>query len=281
MTDFVYSIILGIVEGITEFLPISSTGHLLVAAALLGFPTEALGVPNPKAFRDTFTIFIQIGAILAVLIYYWRDLWGQLHKLPTDRATQRFWLYVVIAFIPAAVIGFLLRNVIKEILFNPLVVGIALVVGGIVFIVLEARPRTPKTTALAQLSLRDALVIGVAQVTALIPGVSRSGASIFGGLLAGLDRKTATVFSFYLAIPTLGSATIYDLYSALSDGMVQAAQLPYFAVGAAVSFFVALAAIAWLLRYVSNNSFRAFGVYRIIAGAVIIVLALFTQVLAG
>lgn len=281
MIDFIYSIILGIVEGITEFLPISSTGHLLVAAALLGFPTEAVGAVDPKAFRDTFSIFIQVGAILAVLIYYRRDLWDQLRKLPTDRTTQRFWLYVAIAFVPAAGIGFLLRNVIKDVLFNPLTVGIALVVGGVVFIVLESRPRTPKTTTLNQISLRDALVIGVAQVTALVPGVSRSGASIFGGLLAGLDRKTATVFSFYLAIPTLGLATVYDLYSALSDGLVQAAQLPYFAVGAAVSFFVALAAIAWLLRYVANNSFRAFGVYRIVAGAVIIVLALFTQVLAG
>lgn len=281
MIDFVYAILLGIVEGITEFLPISSTGHLLVTAALFGFPTAALGVPDPKAFRDTFSIFIQVGAILAVIIYYWRDLWGQLRKLPSDRATQRFWLYVLIAFIPAAGIGFIFRDTIKTALFNPLVVGVALVVGGVVFILLEARPRTPTTTALANITLRDAVIIGVAQVTALVPGVSRSGASIFGGLFAGLDRKTATVFSFYLAIPTLGLATIYDLFSAVKDGAVTAAQLPLFAVGAAVSFVVALAAIAWLIRYISKNSFRVFGVYRIIAGAVIILLALFTTVLGG
>lgn len=279
--DFIYAIVLGIVEGITEFLPISSTGHLLVASAFLNFPTAALQVPDPKAFRDTFTIFIQIGAVVAVLAFYRRDLAAQARRIRQDRVVQRFWLGIALAFLPAAIIGFLLRNVIKEVLFTPIAVGVALVIGGIVFLLIERRPRTPHVTALEAITLRKALLIGVAQVTALIPGVSRSGASIVGSLLLGLDRRTATAFSFYLAIPTLGLATLFDLLLALREGSVMTEHLPLFGVGAFVSFVVAWLSIAWLLRYVSRNSFRIFGYYRIVAGAVIIGLVLFTNVLAG
>jgi undecaprenyl-diphosphatase len=279
--DFIYAIVLGIVEGITEFLPISSTGHLLVASAFLNFPTAALQVPDPKAFRDTFSIFIQIGAVMAVLAFYRRDLTAQARRIGQDRVVQRFWLGIVLAFLPAAIIGFALRNVIKEILFTPIVVGMALVIGGVVFLLIERRPRTPYVTTLEAITLRKALLIGVAQVTALIPGVSRSGASIVGSLLLGLDRRTATAFSFYLAIPTLGLATLFDLLLALREGSVMAEHLPLFGVGAFVSFVVAWLSMAWLLRYVSHNSFRIFGYYRIVAGTVIIGLVLFTNVLAG
>jgi undecaprenyl-diphosphatase len=277
--DFIYAIVLGIVEGITEFLPISSTGHLLVASALLNFPTAALQVPDPKAFRDTFSIFIQIGAVVAVIAFYRRDLMAQARRICCDRTVQRFWSGIILAFLPAAVVGFLLRDVIKTTLFTPLVVGIALVIGGVVFLWIERRPRAPHITNLESIGLRHAFLIGVAQVTALIPGVSRSGASIVGSLLIGLDRRTATAFSFYLAIPTLGLATLFDLLLALRDGTVSGEHLPLFSVGALVSFIVAWLAMAWLLRYVSRNSFRLFGYYRIAIGLLIIVL--FTTILAG
>lgn len=279
--DFIYAIVLGIIEGLTEFLPISSTGHLLVASAFLNFPTAALQVPDPKAFRDTFSIFIQSGAVLAVIAFYWRDLAVQARRITQDRSVQRFWLGILIAFAPAAGVGFALRDVIKAALFTPLVVGIALVIGGLIFLLIERHPRTPHITKLEAISLREALLIGAAQVTALVPGVSRSGASIVGSLLIGLDRPTATAFSFYLAIPTLGLATLFDLLLALRDGTVSGAHLPLFGTGALVSFVVAWLAMAWLLRYVSRHSFRLFGYYRIAAGALIIALAHFTSILAN
>jgi undecaprenyl-diphosphatase len=277
--DFIYAIVLGVVEGITEFLPISSTGHLLVASALLNFPTAALPVPDPKAFRDTFSIFIQIGAVVAVIAFYRRDLLTQARRIHRDQIVQRFWAGIIVAFLPAAIVGFLLRDFIKTTLFTPLVVGIALIVGGAVFLWIERRPRASHITNLESISLRHAFLIGAAQVTALIPGVSRSGASIVGSLLLGLDRRTATAFSFYLAIPTLGLATLFDLLLALRDGAVSSEHLPLFGVGALVSFVVAWLAMAWLLRYVSHNSFRLFGYYRIAVGALIILL--FTTILAG
>ncbi|MFQ3536907.1 MAG: undecaprenyl-diphosphate phosphatase, partial [Aggregatilineales bacterium] len=238
-------------------------------------------VADPKAFRDTFSIFIQVGAVAAVLAFYRRDLEGQVRRVGHDRAVARFWLGIALAFLPAAIVGFALRSVIKEVLFTPLVVGIALLGGGVVFLLVERRPRRAHIAALEAISLMQALLIGVAQVTALIPGVSRSGASIVGGLLVGLDRRTATAFSFYLAIPTLGLATLFDLLLALRDGAVVVEQLPLFGVGALVSFGVAWLSMAWLLQYVSRNSFRLFGYYRIVAGAAIIGLVLFTEVLAG
>lgn len=272
--DWFYAILLGIIEGVTEFLPISSTGHLLVSSAIFDFPTAALGTPDPIAFRNAFSIFIQLGAVIAVIAYYGRDLLGQAVRIRTDRGAQRLWLAVVIAFIPAAVIGFLFRDEIQAALFKPIVVGLALIVGGIVFLLVERKPRNATISSVEDTTLGHAINIGLFQVTALIPGVSRSGASIVGGLLTGMSRKAATAFSFYLAIPTLGLATIYDLLQALGDGIVRSADLPMFAVGAAVSFVVAWLSIAWLLRFVSSNTFRPFGYYRIIAGAVIVLLAL-------
>lgn len=279
--DYLLALILGIVEGVTEFLPISSTGHLIVATALLGFPTANLQVPDPKAFRETFEIFIQVGAIIAVIAFYGRDLLSQLRKIPTDRTTQSFWLSILIASVPAALVGFLLRHWITDTLYKPVVVGVALIVGGIVFLLLETRPLVVRVNALEKITLPQAVLIGLAQMTALIPGVSRSGASIVGGLLIGLDRPTATVLSFYMAIPILIGATFYQLFSAIADGLVRAADLPLFAVGTVVSFVVAWLSIRWLLNYVARHNFRLFGYYRILAGLVIIVLAQFTNLLGN
>lgn len=258
-------IVLGIVEGLTEFLPISSTGHLIVASRLL----------NYNAIGGVFEIFIQLGAVIAVIVFYWAQLWSQVGAVRRDAVVQRFWLGIFIAFIPAALIGFLLADVIDALLFNPVVVGIALIVGGIVFLVVERPGMLPPvtTTEVTRLSLRQALTIGIAQTIALIPGVSRSGASIIGGMLVGLDRPTATQFSFYLSIPTLGVATIYTLVRNLDS--IQPDQLAQLIVGAVVAGVVAWLSIKWLLGFVSRNSFIAFGYYRIIAGVIILLLVAF------
>lgn len=262
LTDIINAAIMGVVEGITEFLPISSTGHLIVAGSLLNF--SALG--------GTFEIFIQLGAVLAVIVFYARELWGQATSLDQP-ATQRLWLGLLIAFVPAAALGLLLDDFITTTLFNPLVVAIALIVGGIIFILVERRPnadRAGETRALESISLQQALLIGIGQMFALIPGVSRSGATIITGLLTGLDRPTATKFSFYLTIPTLGAATVYSLVRSLDQ--ITSNDIVLLIVGTFVSFVVSLAAIGWLLRYVARNNFIPFGYYRIIAGVVILLM---------
>ncbi len=263
MIEIIKAIILGIVEGVTEFLPISSTGHLIVVSTLLQFDA---------AIRDTFDIFIQIGAVVAVIAFYRADIVRQVSNVTKDRSVQRFWLNIVIAFIPAAVIGFLFNDKIDALLFKPSVVAIMLIVGGVIFLIIEQQRIAEKATThdLPQVSPRQALIIGVAQIFSLIPGVSRSGASIVGGMLSGLDRPTATQFSFYLAIPTLGIATIYSLLKEIKT--IQGSEWIYLIVGAIVSGIVAWIAVRWLLSYISHNSFRSFGYYRILAGIVIIVL---------
>jgi undecaprenyl-diphosphatase len=283
--DFISAVILGIVEGLTEFLPISSTGHLLVAIALLNFPQSLVGgTPQQIAvFRDSFAIFIQFGAVLAVLVYYGRSLLQQAQRLSSDRNVQRFWLNIFIAFLPAAVLGLLFQKKIDEVLSDPktvgIVVGLALFLGGIVFLLIERGPHEANIRDVEKVTPLQAFLIGIAQAVALIPGVSRSGATIIGGLLLGLDRMTATTFSFYLFIPTLGAATLYKLFSSLRAHDVTASQLPLFGVGTVVAFGVSYASIVWMLRYISTHSFRAFGIYRIIAGIAIIALALFTSLL--
>ncbi len=279
--DVVYSIILGVIEGLTEFLPISSTGHLLVASALLSFPPL-----TPPSYRLTFDIFIQIGAVFAVLVYYFRDLVAQARRVTTDRGTQRFWLNILIAFIPAAVVGLLVNKYIDAFMdkqdssLPSLVIGIALVVGGIIFLVIREQHNPTARPQLEAVTTRQAIVVGIAQIFSLIPGMSRSGSTIVGGVLAGMDRVTATAFSFYLFIPTLGSATVYKLYSTIKAGDFTTAQLPLFVIATVIAFVVSYVSIAWLLRFVSTHTFKGFGVYRIIAGIIIIALALFTSVLA-
>lgn len=257
-------IVLGIVEGITEFLPISSTGHLIVFSDFLNFAGSVGG---------TFEIFIQLGAVLAVVWYYRRDLLGQVRSVPSDRSVQRFWLNLAIAFVPAALIGFFLHDWIKENLFSSSIVASAMIVGGIILLLVERHDHTGGTVALYEVSPRQALGIGLAQVLSLIPGASRSATSIIGGLLVGLDRPTATGFSFYLAIPTLGLATIYELATSLDQ--ITPGDWFNLLVGTIVSFAVSLLVISWLLRYIARHDFKPFGVYRIVAGLFVLAWATF------
>ncbi len=263
--EIIKIIILGIVEGVTEFLPISSTGHLIVATALLR-PAFS------DALAGTFEVFIQLGAVVAVVLFYARDLIARVRALPTSADARRFWLGIVVAFLPAAVVGILLRDFIKTVLFNPAVVAISLIVGGILFLVLERSSLAQRATtdSLEAVTLRQALVIGLAQTVAIIPGVSRSAASIFGAMASGLTRSTATQFSFYLAIPTLGAATLLDLILSLDE--IQSNDWVYLILGAIVAGGVAWVSIGWLLRYVAGHNFIAFGWYRIAAGIAILLL---------
>lgn len=264
MADWIKVIILSIVQGITEFLPISSTGHLIVAVELLNFQRNIDG---------TFEIFIQLGSVLAVVFYYREDLWRQVRTVRSDRDVQKLWLNIVVAAIPAAIVGFLLRDFITEVLFSPAVVGVMLILGGIAFLVID-RPREgeddsqEQAVELSSISMRQALMVGVIQVLALIPGTSRSGSSIIGGLLSGLNRPTAAAFSFYLAIPVLGGATIIDLL--LNLDQVESDEWLYLGLGTVVTAIVSFIVIGWLLRFIARNRFTVFGYYRIIAGIVIL-----------
>jgi undecaprenyl-diphosphatase len=260
-SDWWQVVVLGIVEGFTEFLPISSTGHLLVAAQALHFQHDLGG---------TFEVFIQLGAVIAVVGYYLRDLLRQVRDVTHSRATQRFWLAILVAFLPAALVGVALHKQIQQYLFRPEVIATTLIAGGIVFIVVEQFIRRFWVHRLEDISWLQALAIGLAQTLALIPGVSRSGGAIIGGLIGGLDRRTATAFSFYLAIPTLGAATIFDLLSNLST--VTPDDYGRLFLGLVVSMIVAWLSIDWLLRYVAHHSFVIFGIYRILAGLVIFAL---------
>lgn len=277
MNELLQVIILGIVEGITEFLPVSSTGHLIVAADLLGFKDSA----------GTFEIIIQLGAMLAVVWFYRRDLFERVRRLPFDANIRRFWLNLFVAFIPAAICGLLFEKFITAHLFTPLVVAISLVTGGVILwfadkpspitevndsknIADSNYVETVQPDGLNNITIGQALLIGIAQVTALVPGVSRSGSSIVGGLFAGLDRETATAFSFYLAIPTLGGATVYKLLKSYHQIVEQGASVNI-AVGTIVAFISALFVVGWLLRYVARHNFRGFAVYRIIAGLALII----------
>lgn len=265
MDEFIKVIILGIVEGITEFLPVSSTGHLIVAASILNLSPE---------LRGTFEIFIQLGAVIAVLFFYHADLWNQARSFTKDDTVRKLWIAIVIAAVPAAIVGFLLRDFIKAVLFNPVVVALSLIIGGIIFVIIE-RPRPTErpisTHDLGQITIRQAVFVGLLQSIALIPGVSRSGASIIGGMLAGMSREAATRFSFYLAIPVLGGATVIELLTELDT--FSSEQLAYLFVGALVSAVIAWISIGWLLRFVARNTFAGFGYYRIVAGLVILAMA--------
>ena len=252
--------LLGVIEGLTEFIPVSSTGHLIVAAELLGFDHPV---------REVFEIVIQMGAILAVCWHFRTRLLGTVQGLASDPAAQRLTLNVALAFMPFAVIGLLFHKQLKALLFNPPVVAAALLVGGVAILAIERWKPAAKENDAATLSLRSAILIGLCQILALIPGMSRSGATIMGALCLGVGRSAATEFSFYLSIPVLISASLYDLYKhrhdLTGDGLV------LIAIGLVVSFVVSLVVIRWLLRYVASHSFAAFAWYRIAAGAALTV----------
>ncbi len=258
--------IMGVVEGLTEFLPISSTGHLILAGSLLG-------MDDAKA--KVFDIAIQTGAILAVVIVYWQKIRSTLVELPTQRQAQRFALNVLIAFFPAVVLGLLFGKTIKEHLFTPVVVASAFILGGFIILWAERRQSqaatAPRILDVDQMTPMDALKVGLVQCLAMIPGTSRSGATIIGGMFMGLSRKAATDFSFYLAIPTLIGAGAYSLYK--ERALLSMADLPMFAVGLLFSFISAWICIRWLLRYIATHTFVGFAWYRIAFGIVVLVTA--------
>ncbi|RJF71590.1 undecaprenyl-diphosphate phosphatase [Deinococcus cavernae] len=265
--DALYSIILGIVEGITEFLPISSTGHLIVAGELF---KGLQATPWTKEMKDAFEVIIQGGAILSVLVYYFRDI-AQIRHIATDKTQQNLWTSVLIACLPAVVIGAALGSTIKHYLFTPSVVAWALIVGGILIWIVESRKTTPQVHNIESIKPGKALLIGLVQCLAMVwPGFSRSASSILGGMLLGLDRPTATKFSFYLGLITLGGASLLDLIKSRHIlGEIGALNM---ILGIGISFVVAYASIGWLLKFVSTNDFKPFAIYRIIAGIIILVL---------
>ena len=258
--------IMGIVEGLTEFLPISSTGHLILAGALLGFDDEKAKV---------FDIAIQTGAIFAVILVYWQKIRDTVVALPTEKQAQQFALNVLIAFIPAVVLGLLFGKAIKANLFTPVVVASTFIIGGFIILWAEKRqannPAVARIHAVEDMTMMDALKVGLVQCFAMIPGTSRSGATIIGGMLLGLSRKAATDFSFYLAIPTLIGAGAYSLYK--ERALLSVADVPMFAVGLVFAFISAWLCIRWLLKYIASHSFVPFAWYRIAFGIVVLVTA--------
>jgi undecaprenyl-diphosphatase len=262
LTQFAHALILGIVEGLTEFLPVSSTGHLIIVGGLLGFNDEK---------GKVFELVIQTGAMLAVCWEFRARFLGVLRGLATDTTAQGFVLNLIAAFMPAAIIGLAVGSVIKAHLFHAVPVAIALIIGGLVILWVERRERPVRIADVDRMTWRDALKVGFAQATALIPGVSRSGATIIGGMLFGLSRRAATEFSFFLAVPTLMAAGIYDLYK--NRALLSADDIGLFGIGTVTAFFSAFICIRWLMRYVATHDFRVFAWYRIGFGLFILVSA--------
>lgn len=253
-------IVLGLLEGATEFVPVSSTGHLIVAGHWLDFE-------GPVA--ATFEIFIQLGAILAVAWIYRARLAAAVAGWRTREADRRLILNLLLAFLPAAMVGFLIHDWMKTVLFNPTVVATALILGGVAILLIERWDPPSHVTALDAIPYRTALGVGLAQVLSLIPGTSRSGATILGGYALGLSRPVATEFSFFLAIPIMVAATLYDLFK--SRDALAAEYLPMFAVGFIVAFMSAAVVVRLLIRFVAQHSFASFAWYRIALGIVILV----------
>ncbi|MFT3802302.1 MAG: undecaprenyl-diphosphate phosphatase [Burkholderiaceae bacterium] len=268
--------IMGIVEGLTEFLPISSTGHLILTGSLLGLTGDK---------EKLFDVAIQTGAMFAVLWYFRQRIGHVVRGLGHDPAARRFAVNVLVAFMPAAVLGLLFGKYIKAVLFKPVPVAIAFIVGAFVILWAEARQRrvamaargsrtiAARVETVDEMRLGDAIKLGIAQAFALIPGTSRSGATIIGGMLFGLSRQAATEFSFFLAIPTLIGAGVYDTWK--YRDLLTMQDLPFFGVGLVLSFVSALACVRWLIRYVASNTFVPFAWYRIVFGIVVLLTAYF------
>lgn len=255
----VQALILGIVEGLTEFLPISSTGHQIIVADLIGFGGER---------AMAFNIIIQLGAILAVVWEYRRKIIGIVLGLPKERQAQNFTANLLIAFMPAALLGVAFADLIHHYLFNPVTVAAALVVGGVVMLWAERRKHRVRAESVDEMTWKDALKVGCAQCLAMIPGTSRSGATIIGGLLFGLSRKAATEFSFFLAMPTMVGAALYSGYKYRE--LFRPDDLPVFALGFVTSFIFAMIAVRALLKFIGNHSYAAFAWYRIGFGLLIL-----------
>ena len=258
MPILLIAIILGIVEGVTEFLPVSSTGHLILATELLGFDAEKWAA---------FNVIIQLGAILAIVVLYWRTFWAVLEGLiRRNPMSWRFVRNILVAFLPSAILGFLLIKHIEALLGNAFVVAIALIVGGIAILVIERMAKRADVVGVAEMPLRTVVGVGLVQCLAMIPGVSRSGATIMGGLALGVERRTAAEFSFFLAIPTMVGATTLELLKHRDTLMAGASGVGFGAV--AVGFVVAIVVVKGFVHYISRHGFAPFAWYRIAAGLV-------------
>lgn len=257
MSDWLAAILLGLVEGLTEFIPVSSTGHLLLLGHFLGFESEG----------KTFEIVIQLGAILAIVTVYFQRLWSLATRWPRDPRARHFIIGVLIAFLPAAVAGVLLYPIIKEVLFEtPSVICVALIVGGVLLLLLDRMKKAPKYLDVNAYPIRVYALIGLFQCLALLPGVSRSGATIAGGLLLGTDKRSAAEFTFFLALPTMGGAVAYDLFRSWND--LDFTDFGLIGVGFAVAFVTALFVVRFLLDFVSRHGFAPFAWWRIAVGTV-------------
>jgi len=256
------ALVLGVIEGLTEFLPISSTGHLILAGDLLDFRGEK---------EKVFEVVIQTGAMLAIVWEYRERFRRVLAGLASDRTAQRFTLNLAVAFLPAALLGLAFGKLIKTYLFHPTTVALAFVAGAVVILWVERRQRVAHVQSVDDMSWRDALKVGVAQAFALIPGTSRAGATIIGGMLFGLSRKAATEFSFFLAVPTLVAAGAYDFYR--NRALFDLDDLSTFTVGFVAAFAAAFLCVRWLLRYVASHNFVPFAWYRIAFGVAVLLTA--------
>ncbi len=267
MTDLLTVVLLGIVEGITEFLPVSSTGHLILAGALLHYDAQRW---------EVFNIVIQLGAILAIVVLYWRTFWAVLVGLARlDPVSIRFVRNILVAFLPAAVIGVVLHKKIEALLLSPLTVAVALIVGGVAILGVERFAKPGDTHGVAEIPLPKVIGIGVLQCLAMIPGVSRSGATIMGALALGVERRTAAEFSFFLAIPTMMGASAIQILSHRHE-LASGADVGMGAIllGSVISFIVAVVVVRWFVGIVSKQGFAPFAWYRIGAGAVALALLL-------
>lgn len=257
LEEFLKAAVLGIVEGLTEFLPISSTGHLIIAADVLNFNAES---------AKTFEIFIQLGAIFAVVWFYRKKIFDY------TKSTKQLGINIFLAFIPSVIAGIFIHQFMKEYLFQTKIVAIALIIGGITIFLIEKYAKNHTIDTLEKITLEKAFLIGLAQILAFIPGFSRSGATIMGGLIGGLDRVTATEFSFFLAIPTICAAVLFDLIKSAS--VLSSSDIPIFLTGFATAFITALFLIKVFLKFISKNTFKPFAWYRIIFGAIILIYVL-------
>lgn len=270
--DLIRSAIYGVIEGITEWLPISSTGHMILAEQVLKFSFD-------EEFMSMFRVVIQLGAILAVVVLYFKKLWPFCADNGRDSGFSkhlrwpvvRLWCKIIVSCLPAAVLGFLLDDWLDAHLYNSVVVAIMLIVYGIAFILIERRPRVPSTTKLSRITYKQALIVGAWQVLAMIPGTSRSGSTIVGGLLCGMSRPCASQFTFFLAIPVMAGASGLKVVKYILGGSsFTMAEVLALIVGCLVAFLVSMAAIRFLMSYVKKHTFTAFGWYRIALGIVVL-----------
>ncbi len=262
--NYLYAIILAIIEGLTEYLPVSSTGHMIIASSFMGIASDD--------FTKLFTIVIQLGAILAVVILYWKRFFQSLD----------FYFKLFVAFLPAVVLGLLFNDLIEELLESPVTVAVMLIIGGVILLNVDKWfTTTSNAVSNEKISYLTALKIGFFQVLAMIPGTSRSGATIVGGMSQKLSRKTAAEFSFFLAVPTMFGATAYKLYKYYKTGLVLSSkEINLLLVGNVVAFIIALIAIKSFIDYLNKNGFKLFGYYRIIIGVVLLLIHFFIRPLS-